>query len=185
LRTKDIKVGEHYRYGEYGPREVEVLETGVERWENNRYDYSRRRKVKNGVRVKYAENGHVGTVVSRDIIGPWSEYAELNEARDKHLREEFNAKKEKAQRRAALAYRLEPILRDNGFEPRLQYVAGYGTGHARVALEAAGYPAQAGPFNDGQKDHFLSAVPNLETLMEKGLVTEDVAALLLDRLESE
>jgi hypothetical protein len=183
LRTKDIKVGEHYRYGEYRPREVEVLETGVERWEGNRYDS--RRKIKNGVSVKYAENGHVGTVVSRDIIGLWSEYVEGEKRRQEREHEQFKANKERAARRAALAYRLEPVLRDNGYEPKSHYIAGYGTSHSRVALEAAGYPAQAGPFNDSQKDHFLSAVPNLDTLMSEGLVTEDVAALLLDRLESE
>lgn len=186
MKTKDITVGEHYAYASGSwqtPVEVEVLATGVET-KGHVSTYGRARSQKSGVHVKFVQDGHVGTVASRQIVRPWDEQAEINETRRENERKRFNADRQRAESRATLAYRLEPILRDNGYEPTLQYVSGYNVGHARVALEAAGYVGQAGPYRDTQKNRFSSAVPNLDLLMGKGLVTEDVTALLLDELEA-
>lgn len=186
MRTKDIAVGGHYAHahGTWATAlEVEVLATGIET-KGHSSIYGRARPQKNGVNVKFVKDGKVATVPSREIVRSWAEQAEINEARTEYTRKKFNADKERALRRATLAYRLEPILQDNGYEPKAQYVPNYDS-HPRVALEAAGYPGQAGPYRDTQKDHFLSAVPDLGLLMSKGHVTEDVLDLLLTKIEIE
>lgn len=189
MRTKDIAVGGHYAYAHgtwaTAALEVEVLATGIEtRTRSDWPGYSRGQTQKNGVNVKFVKTGKVATVLSREIVRSWAEQAELNEARTEYTRKKFNADKERALRRATLAYRLEPILQDNGYEPKAQYVPNYDS-HPRVALEAAGYPGQAGPYRDTQKDHFVSAVPDLGLLMSKGHVTEDVLDLLLTKIEEQ
>lgn len=178
MKTTEIKVGTDYAYSHnnYGTRsKVHVLEVGVERGEGYSYlSRGSRRKVKNGVRVRY-ENGSEGIVPSREIREEWEPYAERQKAEQKARQESQAALRRKMAERARQAKVLDDYLAGHGVEAMT--IRFYGE-EVREALVAAGYEVlHTGSI--GETPAVQSRIKSLRDFVAMGRVDVDTLAPVL------